>query len=495
MLKKATLRHAEPAAVDSAAAQRRSWIAWGQEVAGRLGVAQQFALACLVVLVTGAFVIGRWVSNEIESGVIRRTAAITALYVDSFVSPHLQAIDPATGIPADHSRALEHLLEGTALGKKIVSFKVWSMDGEILFATNKGQVGQRYPITDDLREAMAGKVHSDLSHLDKVENWLEGYSYPTLVETYLPVFSHEGNGQITSIVEFYQLPDELAAEVERSQRRGWAIVGTSTVIMYVLLVGLVAGASRTITRQNRSLKLAFDQQATLEQRIRALNQRLRGAAGAKAQTDEQVLQRIRQDLHDGPAQDLALALLRFEDLRHPEADRQEQESVETVEFALRHALDEVRDITTGLMLPQLEGLSWRETFEKAVAEHRRRTGTIVHCAAEDVAEEPSQPQRIAIYRIVQEALSNAARHSATKEQWARLTLQGDWVSLAVEDHGEGFEMTTASQGKIRRAKLGLAGMRARTELLGGALTVTSTPGKGTFVEARIPLRQGDDHVR
>lgn len=495
MLKRITLRHAEPVAVESAAGQRRAWPARLRELAGRLGVAQRFALACLVVLVTGAFVIGRWVSNEIESGVIRRTAAITALYVDSFVSPHLQEIDPATGIPADDTSALKGLLQGTALGKKIVSFKVWSMNGDVLFATNEGQVGQRYPITHDLREAMGGKVHSDLSHLDKVENWLEGYYHPTLVETYLPVFSHEGNGQITSVVEFYQLPDELAAEVGRSQRRGWAIVGTSTVIMYVLLVGLVAGASRTITRQNRSLKSAFDQQATLEQRIRGLNQRLRRAAGAKAQTDEQVLQRIRQDLHDGPAQDLALALLRFEDLRHPEAQRQERESVETVEFALRHALDEVRDITTGLMLPQLEGLSWRETFQKAVAEHRRRTDTVVHCAAEEVPEEPSQPQRIAIYRIAQEALSNAARHSATKEQWARLTLQGDWVSIVVEDHGAGFEMNAAPQGKIRRAKLGLAGMRARTELLGGTFTITSAPGKGAFVEARIPLRQGDENVR
>ena len=466
-----------------------------RELVGRLSLAQRFALACLLVLVTGAVVIGRWVSGEIESGVIRRTSAVTALYVDSFVSPHLQNLEEDGGLSPAHAADLRGLLEGTSLGETIVSFKVWSTDGEVLFATNRRQVGERYPITNDLRRALGGSIHSELSNLDEVENRLERDTWGRLVETYLPVFSHSGDGSVTSIVEFYQVPDELLAEVRRSQRDGWAIVGTSTVVMYVLLVGLVAGASRTITRQNRSLKTAFDQQATLEQRIRALNQRLRRAAGTKAQTDEQVLQRIMQDLHDGPTQDLSLALLRFEDLRRPGAPPEESEVLETVEFAVRHALEEVRDITTGLRLPQLEGLSWRETVEKAVAEHERRTGTAVHCEAHDVPEDPTPAQRIAAYRVTQEALSNAAHHSGTGEQWVKLVREGDWVTITVQDRGTGFELGQESSTRSRRARLGLQGMRDRTELLGGTFNVTSAPGRGTLVEARIPLRQGEDNVR
>ena len=473
----------------------RSWFRHLRAVASRLSLTQRFALACLVILVTGAVVIGRWVSDEIESGVIRRTSAITALYVDSFVSPHLQGIEAGAGLSESDIGQLRGLLEGTPLGKKIVSFKVWSTEGEVLFATNPAQVGQRYPVSSDLRVAMSGSVHSDLSRLDEVENRLERERWTELVETYLPVFSHSGDGRVTSVVEFYQLPDELVAEVQRSQRDGWAIVGTSTVVMYVLLVGLVAGASRTITRQNRSLKTAVDQQATLEQRIRGLNQRLRRAAGAKAQTDEQVLQRIMQDLHDGAAQDLSLALLRFEDLHRPTASPAERESIETVEFAVRHALEEVRDITTGLRLPQLEGLSWQETVDKAVVEHQRRTGTEIHCETAEIGEEPAPAQRIAAYRIVQEALSNASRHSGTREQWVKLGGDSDWATITIEDRGTGFDVGRGSPTVVRRARLGMKGMRDRTELLGGTFTVTSAPGKGTTVEARIPLRQGDENVR
>jgi len=470
---------------------------WGhiRGLAGRLTLAQRFALACLVVLVTGATVIGEWVSREIESGVIRRTSAVTALYVDSFVSPHLQGIEEGSALSVSDVSALQGLLSGTELGAKIVSFKVWSTDGEVLFATNPAQLGHRYPISRDLRHALDGSVHSDLSDLDEVENRLERERWPRLVETYSPVFSHRGDGSITSVVEFYQLPDELVGAVRESQHTGWAIVGTSTVVMYVLLVGLVTGASRTITRQNRSLKTAFDQQATLEQRIRSLNQRLRRAAGAKAQTDEQVLQRIRQDLHDGPAQDLALALLRFEDVRRPAAPPEEQESLETVQFAVRHALDEVRNITAGLHLPQIEGLSWKATVEKAAIEHERLADAVVRVDAEEVGEPPTPPQRIAAYRVVQEALNNASHHSGTREQWVRLESESDWVTITVEDHGSGFDVRRESSPRGRRPRLGLQGMRERTELLGGTLAVTSSPGNGTIVVARIPLRPGDEHVR
>ncbi len=459
---------------------------------GRLSLAQRFASICLVILVAGALIIGRWVSREIESGVIHRTAGITALYVDSFVSPHLQGLKTGTEIePADMAE-LDSLLAKTPLGQKIVSFKVWSRDGRVMFATNPAQTGHVFEIKEDLRVALSGTVDSHLSDLHDIESALEKQRWPRLVETYSPVLSSDGD--VIGAVEFYQLPDDLLAEVHRSQRDGWAIVGTSTVVMYVLLVGLVTGASRTITRQNRNLQESFGQQLLLEARIRGLNQRLRQAAGAKAQTDEQVLQRIAQDLHDGPAQDLALALLRFDTLERPGAAEDEVESLGTIQFAVRHALDEVRTITTGLHLPQLDGLSWKETVEKAVTDHRRRTDATVNVEAADVHPEPTAPQRIAVYRFVQEALSNASRHAGTDEQWVRLgTEAGDCV-VSVEDRGNGFDVRRQMSGSDRRARLGLQGMRERTELLGGRFSITSSRKKGTVVTARIPLAAGDEHV-
>jgi signal transduction histidine kinase len=112
-----------------------------------------------------------------------------------------------------------------------------------------------------------------------------------------------------------------------------------------------------------------------------------------------------------------------------------------------------------------------------------------------VREDPSPAQRIAAYRVVQEALSNASHHSGTREQWVKLVREGDWVTITVQDRGAGFEPGQESSTRSRRARLGLQGMRDRTELLGGTFNITSAPGRGTLVEARIPLRQGEDNVR
>ena len=461
-------------------------------VAGRLRdvtLVRRFAAVCLVILVAGALIIGRWVSTEIERGVVHRTGSLTALYVDSVVSPHLRSLETDGQLSGTDQRALEELLAETPLGDKIVSFKVWSTDGRVLFATVPGEAGNQYPVSHELRHALQGEVYSHLSPLDEVENELEREHWSQLVETYTP--ARAPDGRITSIVEFYQLPDELLSEVHRSQERAWGIVGGSTVVMYVLLVGLVAGASRTITRQTRGLQQAFNQQQTLEQRVRSLNARLRHAAGTKAQTDEQALHRLMQELHDGPTQDLSLALLRFDGLRSPDAARRE-ENVETLEFAVRHAHSEIRNIMAGLRLPDIEHLGWAETVSKAIFEHELRTGSVVHFDSGAVESEPSPEQRIGVYRIVQEALSNATRHGERNEQWVTLKAADGNVEVTIRDEGHGFDVTSVEDHDGLRARIGLRSMRERAELLGGDFEVRSAPGQGTTVTVYLPLRQGVD---
>ncbi len=101
---------------------------------GRLSLFQQFALLSLVILVVGAYIIGSYVASEIKSGVIQRTSALTALYVDSFISPHLQELAGRGSISPEHFGHLDALLTSSSLGQKIVSFKVWGPSGEVVYA-------------------------------------------------------------------------------------------------------------------------------------------------------------------------------------------------------------------------------------------------------------------------------------------------------------------------------------------------------------------------
>jgi signal transduction histidine kinase len=98
------------------------------------------------------------------------------------------------------------------------------------------------------------------------------------------------------------------------------------------------------------------------------------------------------------------------------------------------------------------------------------------------------------YRIVQEALTNVARHAAVKTARVRLIVEGEALRLQIQDDGRGFDVAAALAGTERA---GLAGMRERAALLGGALQIDSHPGAGTLVLAVLPLanaERADGHL-
>jgi hypothetical protein len=99
----------------------------------------------LTVVVAGVLVVGAWVGHQIGESVLQRTAGITALYVDSVVGPHLQslALDDHWLVPADKD-ALDRLMSQTGLGQRVVFFKVWSVDGRILYSPDRSLIGQQF---------------------------------------------------------------------------------------------------------------------------------------------------------------------------------------------------------------------------------------------------------------------------------------------------------------------------------------------------------------
>ena len=101
---------------------------------------------------------------------------------------------------------------------------------------------------------------------------------------------------------------------------------------------------------------------------------------------------------------------------------------------------------------------------------------------------------LSIYRLVQEALTNIAKHAAASH--VEVTVRREDVQLYVEvaDNGQGFiqDMDTDTNQPRRRGGIGLVSMRERAELLGGTLEIDTSPGKGTRLTARIPLWQEDN---
>ena len=128
-----------------------------------LSLARQFLLMSFLILCTGMIIIGVWVGRQIEIGVANRTAVVTALYVDSFIAPHLQDLSHTDQLNSEHLEALGSLISDTPLGQRIVAFKVWGAEGRILYSTNPSLIGRKFPVSPSLAIAFSGEVQTDIS--------------------------------------------------------------------------------------------------------------------------------------------------------------------------------------------------------------------------------------------------------------------------------------------------------------------------------------------
>jgi len=124
--------------------------------------------------------------------------------------------------------------------------------------------------------------------------------------------------------------------------------------------------------------------------------------------------------------------------------------------------------------------------------HQRRTGTSVTTSLGSLPEQAPLPVKITVYRIIQEALSNAFRHAGGLGQGLQVAAADERILIEVSDRGPGFHSETAVDDVEH---LGLIGMRERVESLGGGFKIESDPGQGTQVVAWLPLsvKEGTGH--
>ena len=145
---------------------------------------------------------------------------------------------------------------------------------------------------------------------------------------------------------------------------------------------------------------------------------------------------------------------------------------------------DVRATSSGLLLPHLSGLTVAQTLEHVVRGHQRRTGLAANIVRRDLPAQAPLATKIALYRIVQEALNNAWRHAEGAVPTVTVTGFDDRIVIEVADSGPGFDPAVAQGSETH---LGLVSMRERAESLGGQFKIDSSPGRGTRAIATLPL--------
>lgn len=213
------------------------------------------------------------------------------------------------------------------------------------------------------------------------------------------------------------------------------------------------------------------------ERLEAERRRTSSAALA-AQEEERA--RVARDLHDEVNQSLTGLLLRLEFAREKAPPELAAELAEIRQLA-NQAMNELLTLARQLRPTALDEFGLKAALAGQVRDiGRQSTIRAGFESSGELADVPADAQLV-LYRVAQEALSNAVRHSGADTVRVRLQREGDVVELSVSDDGRGFSFAEATRG------LGIAGMRERALLVNGDLQVESRPQTGTRIRLRVPI--------
>ena len=167
-------------------------------------------------------------------------------------------------------------------------------------------------------------------------------------------------------------------------------------------------------------------------------------------------------------------------LSDPDAtfDTRQREAL-AIKTSLDDALEEIRSICSGLVLPHIEAAELPEILSMAVRQHQQRTGSKVALSVSSSPKMLSTSAKICTYRFVQEALTNGFRHGRGIDQSVTQSFKGARIRIEVSDGGPGFDPSA-----VPAESIGLAGLRDRVESLGGTMVVRSS-SKGTRLTMSI----------
>ena len=250
---------------------------------------------------------------------------------------------------------------------------------------------------------------------------------------------------------------------DRVQRQVYVFLAAT--LLAILLSGL------SVIRWNRRL---FARLAEVSERRSELAQKL-------ISTQESTLRYISRELHDEFGQILTAvgSMLRRAGTHAPEGSSLRADLQEVLEI-VQTTLESVRSLSQALHPVMLDEAGLESTLDWYIPTVERQTGIAISYEKQGEPFPVDSGAGVHIYRVVQEALNNVARHSEAKQAWVRLRFLRDALELEVEDHGVGFQERPNKRG------IGLVAMRERSELMGGRLVFSRPPQGGTLVHLDVP---------
>jgi len=420
-----------------------------------------------------------FISRQLETSMLETAAEEGAILIDVFLGPSLQGLATSSALEQDVAVKFDDLLQ-TTMGGRTKALKIWLRDGTLVYATDKQLVGQKFP-SAKLNISFSGQAFGSFANTNDRAHETERKFETPLVEIYAPIY-RTGTREIIAVGELYNSGARLAAEVSAMRWTAAGIVGSMTAPMIVALLLLVWRANTIVRSQRNSLHRRMNEARSLADQNEQLLHATEELQIAAMHSNEQLLGQIGQDLHDGPIQLVSVLALKLSEL----GDTMPTTRVGLVSnlAALTGSiLKELREISTGLVLPELSNLDFAGTISLAVQHHERSTATRVECDLDRISFYPHPTLQVCIFRVVQECLNNAYTHGDGKEQRITASETSSFITVVISNTVT--ERSPTTQSSDRRTGLGLLGLRRRVIALRGIFEAQQINGKMS-VTVKLP---------
>ena len=271
-----------------------------------------------------------------------------------------------------------------------------------------------------------------------------------------------------------------ALEGDGQYETEYRVMSPDSTVHWIAARGRIEFDQNGKPRQLRAISIDISERRHAEDEAHDLNGRL-----ITAHEDERA--RLAHALHDDVTQRLALLAIDAGSKEKGLGDTIAGQAMRSIRRDLVQLSEDVHALSYALHPAILEDLGLIEALKAECARFGAVEGISTSFRATDDIDEPIRALSLCLYRVAQEALRNVARHSRASSVEVELRAVGGELELAVQDNGVGFDPTR----KQARPSLGLAGMKQRLSLVDGELLIDRSPGGGTSLVARAPLKRGD----
>ena len=230
--------------------------------------------------------------------------------------------------------------------------------------------------------------------------------------------------------------------------------------------------------------------------LKSKEESLRQLSARLLQLQDEERRHIARDLHDITGQKLALQSMALSALQTRQASHLDAEAQQTLSESLvlnKEIATEIRTLSYLLHPPLLDELGLSSAARWYAAGFTKRTGIPIDIEVPQETERLSPDAEVAIFRVLQESLTNVHRYANTSKARLRIATTADEIRLEIEDYGKGIQTARSKSPheSVARLGVGIQGMTERIRQLGGRLEITSSPKRGTLVTATIPLRASE----